>query len=71
MSPKQNTEQTGKQLKITLKRSLIGQMESQRRVAWALGLKKTHRSVIQPDTAIIRGMVNKIPHLLNVEELAS
>lgn len=56
-----------KKLKITLTRSLIGRPEKQRRVAKALGLTKSHQSVVQADTPLIRGMINKITHLLTVE----
>ena len=56
-----------KKLKITLTRSLLGRPEKQAKVARALGLTKTHRSVTQFDTPIIRGMINKISHLLTVE----
>jgi large subunit ribosomal protein L30 len=56
-----------RQLRITLTRSLLGRPEKHCRVARALGLKKSQRSVLQYDTAIIRGMINKISHLLTVE----
>ena len=54
-------------VKITLTRSLIGRPDKQRRVARALGLKKMHQSVTLPQTDTIRGMINRIPHLLTVE----
>ena len=43
------------QLKITLVKSVIGSSERQRNVVKALGLKKTNSSVVQDDTAVIRG----------------
>jgi len=55
-------------LKITLVRSLIGRPEPQRRIVRALGLTKTNSSVIQEDTPQVRGMINKVTHLLKVEE---
>lgn len=68
MSPNQNEQQkSDRQLKITLTRSLLGRPEKHRRVAQALGLNKSQRSVVQYDTPIIRGMINKISHLLTVE----
>lgn len=68
MSPQNSEEQKqAGQLKITLTRSLLGRPEKHRRVAYALGLKKSQRSVLQFDTPIIRGMINKISHLLTVE----
>ncbi|AEG58613.1 50S ribosomal protein L30 [Desulforamulus ruminis] len=55
-------------LKITLVRSLIGRPEAQRKVVRALGLGKTNSVIEQQDTPIIRGMINKVSHLVKVEE---
>ncbi len=57
-----------KKIKIQLKRSLIGCTPEQRKVAAALGLKKTHSVVEQNDTPVIKGMINKISHLVEVIE---
>ncbi|HHW54467.1 MAG: 50S ribosomal protein L30 [bacterium] len=57
-------------LKITLKRSLIGTRPKQRATAKALGLTKLHKSVIHKDNPQIRGMIAKINHLVEVEEVA-
>lgn len=57
------------QIKITLVKSVIGSSERQRRIVKSLGLKKTNSSVIQNDTATIRGMINKINHLVSVDEV--
>ena len=57
------------ELKITLTRSVIGASEAQRKVVKALGLRKTNSTVARPDNASIRGMVNKINHLVTVEEI--
>lgn len=56
-------------LKITLSRSVIGCNEAQRKVVKALGLKKTNSVVIRPDVDSVRGMVNKVSHLVTVEEV--
>jgi large subunit ribosomal protein L30 len=56
-------------LKITLKKSLIGYIHDQRLTARALGLGKVGSSVTQPDNAAIRGMVRKIIHVIDVEQL--
>ena len=56
-------------LKITLTRSLIGRPEDQRRTVQALGLKKVNSSVVQDDTPAIRGMIRKVEHLVNTEEI--
>ncbi len=54
-------------LKITLKRSPIGYSETQKRTVRALGLRKLHQSVYHRDEPSIRGMLAKIPHLVEVE----
>ena len=56
-------------LKITLAKSTIGAIEKHKRTAIALGLKKTQRSVIQPDNEAIRGMIATIAHLVKVETI--
>jgi large subunit ribosomal protein L30 len=56
-------------LKITLKKSLIGYNEKQRRTVRALGLGKMWSWALHADSPQIRGMCKKIPHLLNVEQL--
>ncbi len=58
------------QLKITWTKSYIGKPQNQRRVIHALGLRRLHHTVTHGDTPTIRGMVNKISHLVTVEELA-
>ncbi|SHK20243.1 50S ribosomal protein L30 [Desulforamulus aeronauticus] len=55
-------------LKITLVRSLIGRPETQRKVVRALGLGKTNSIVEKTDNPQIRGMINKVAHLVKVEE---
>lgn len=54
-------------LKITLKRSPIGYSESQKRTVRALGLRKLNQTVYHRDDPSIRGMIAKVPHLLQVE----
>ncbi len=56
-------------IKITQVRSQIGRPEKHRRVLEALGLRRNQTSVIQNDTPAIRGMVFKVRHLVNVEEV--
>jgi large subunit ribosomal protein L30 len=58
-----------KKIKVTLRRSLIGCNEKQKKVAKGLGLKKTGSYVVIPDTPVYRGMIEKIKHLLVVSEL--
>ncbi|MFC7372640.1 50S ribosomal protein L30 [Fictibacillus iocasae] len=58
-----------KKLEITLTRSVIGRPENQRIVVKTLGLRKMHQTVVHADNAAIRGMVNKVSHLLTVNEI--
>ncbi len=55
-------------LRITLVRGLSGHNEYQRRVVRGMGLTRVNRSVVLKDTPEIRGMVEKVRHLLSVEE---
>jgi len=60
-----------KMLRITLVRSPIGYSMRQKQTVRALGLRKLQQVVEHPDNPAVRGMVNKISHLLRVEEVAS
>ena len=55
-------------IKIKLVRSPICTPEKHKVIVRALGLKKLNRIVEKPDTAAFRGMVKKIPHLLEIVE---
>ena len=57
-----------KKIQIKLVRSFIGATKSQVKVANALGLKKTNQVVEHYESPVIRGMINKIPHMLEVSE---
>lgn len=55
-------------LKVTLVKSMIGRPEKHRNVLRGMGLTKMNRTVELEDTPSIRGMVNKVVHLVKVEE---
>ncbi|MEH6941148.1 MULTISPECIES: 50S ribosomal protein L30 [Bacillus] len=55
-------------LEITLTRSLIGRPQDQRVTVNTLGLRKMHQTVVLDDNAAIRGMINKVSHLVTVKE---
>jgi len=57
-------------LKVTLVKSPIGFEQSQKDTVRSLGLKKINTSVMLPDNDQVRGMVNKVRHLVLVEETA-
>lgn len=56
-------------LRLTLKRSIFGAKPKQRATVRALGLRRPRQSVLQPDRPEIRGMLAKVPHLVDVEEV--
>ena len=57
-----------KTLKITLVKSTIGAMKAQKATVEALGLRKIGQSVEQKDNPATRGMIQKVSHLVSVEE---
>jgi len=60
---------SARKLKVTQIRSEIGRMESQRRVLKGLGLRGPHSEVLVDNTPAFRGMVKKVLHLVEVEEV--
>ena len=58
-----------KKLRITWVKSAIGYHHPQRKVIQALGLHRLHETVERADSPTIRGMVDKVRHLLKVEEV--
>jgi large subunit ribosomal protein L30 len=61
--------QVGQKLKITQIRSTIGRIKKQKETIKALGIRKLYQSVIHEDTPQIRGMIEKVKHLVEVEEI--
>ena len=61
-------ETTGKTLRVTWVRSSIGYPKDQKATVKALGLHRLHQTVEHKDTPALRGMVNKIIHMLKIEE---
>ena len=58
-------------LRITWVESGIGYAEVQKRTLKALGLKRLNQTVIHDDRSSIQGMINKVKHLVKVEEESS
>ncbi len=56
-------------LEITLKKSGIGKPEKHKKVLVGLGLTRLNKTVVRPDTPEIRGMVNKVVHLVEFKEI--
>jgi large subunit ribosomal protein L30 len=58
-----------KKLKITLIKSYIGRPQKHRDVLRGMGLKKLNKTVLLKDSPETRGMVNKVCHLVSVEQI--
>jgi large subunit ribosomal protein L30 len=58
----------GKTVKVTQTGSAIGRPADQRKTLIGLGLNKMHRTRELEDTPAVRGMINKVHHLVRVEE---
>ena len=56
-----------KQIKVTLVKSLNGQLKNIAASARGLGLRRIHQTVTVKDTRENRGMINAAVHLLRVE----
>ncbi|MBN2555777.1 MAG: 50S ribosomal protein L30 [Anaerolineales bacterium] len=57
-----------KTVQVTLVRSPIGYTERQKRTVKALGLRRINQTVSVVNNETVRGMINKISHLVRVEE---
>ncbi|MCI0522473.1 MAG: 50S ribosomal protein L30 [Bacteroidales bacterium] len=56
-------------IRVTQIKSKIGQPERQKRILAALGIKKMHQTVEHENTPQIMGMVQKLKHLVKVENI--
>ncbi len=56
-------------LKITLIKSTIGAVPKNRKTVAALGLRKLNHSVEMPDNPSVRGMIQRVRHMVKVEEI--
>lgn len=65
--PKKET--SGKTIYVTLVKSPIGYTKDQKATALALGLRRMNQTIEHKDTPALRGMVQKIIHLVQVEEV--
>ena len=55
-------------LKVTLIKSGIGYAQDQKKTLKALGLNRLNKSMVHKDNLAIRGMLDKVRHLIKVEE---
>jgi large subunit ribosomal protein L30 len=58
-----------KTLFVTLVRSPIGYTKDQKQTVLALGLRRMHQTIEHQDTPALRGMIRKVEHLVQVEEV--
>jgi large subunit ribosomal protein L30 len=58
----------GKALRVTLVKSPIGYTKDQKATVRALGLRRMNQTVEHKDSPAVRGMLNKISHLIKIEE---
>jgi len=58
-----------KTLQVKLVKSPIGYTKKQKSIVQSLGLRKLGQTVERSDTPVIRGMINKISHLLEITEI--
>ncbi|MDY6787747.1 MAG: 50S ribosomal protein L30 [candidate division WOR-3 bacterium] len=56
-------------IRIRLVKSSIGAHKSQKATLRALGLRKTQSTVEKEDNPAVRGMINKVRHLIEIEEI--
>jgi large subunit ribosomal protein L30 len=57
-----------KKLRVTLVKSIIGLSPKQEATVHALGLRRIRQTVEHDDTPTIRGMIEKVPYMLEVRE---
>jgi large subunit ribosomal protein L30 len=65
---KRKSKKNEKLVRVTLVKSPIGYNLSQKRTVIALGLKKVNQTVEHKDSPTFRGMVEKVGHLVQLEE---
>lgn len=58
-------------IRVTLERGLAGQTDRQRHTVRGLGLRRRHHTVELEDTPSVRGMINKVSHLVSTEEISA
>jgi large subunit ribosomal protein L30 len=65
---KKTENATSGNIKIQYYRSSIGYSKKQKAIVSSLGITKLNQTVERPDTPSMRGIVNKVPHLLRIVE---
>ena len=68
MAQKEETQTSGGTIKIQYYRSMIGYSKKQKAVIKSLGITKLNQTITRPDNRSMRGIVEKVPHLLRIVE---
>lgn len=61
---------TESKLQVKLTKSVIGRPEKHRKIVTSLGLRRMNHTVLHVNTPLIRGMLHKVSHLVEVEVVA-
>ena len=64
---KETAKKSGKTVKVTLVRGVVGTRESHRATVRGLGLRRINQTVELEDTPAVRGMINKVNYLVKFE----
>ena len=64
---KETAKKSGKTVKVTLVRGVVGTRESHRATVRGLGLRRINHTVELEDTPAVRGMINKVNYLVKFE----
>ena len=67
MAKKKAAKKSGKTVRVTLVRGVVGTRESHRATVRGLGLRRINHTVELEDTPAVRGMINKVNYLLRLE----
>jgi len=59
----------GATLRVTYTKSSIGYPQDQKATIKALGFRRMHQTIERADSAVLRGMLHKVKHLITVEEV--
>ena len=68
MAKKEENQENGGTIKIQYYKSMIGYSKKQKAIVKSLGITKLNQTIQRPDNPSMRGMVEKIPHLLRIVE---
>ncbi len=68
MAQKEENQTNGGTIKIQYYKSMIGYSKKQKAIVKSLGITKLNQTITRPDNPSMRGMVEKIPHILRIVE---